>query len=91
VEYLLADLLQRSTSHDRETTLRRALMGYERYFMRLDEYGLLSPNDKKLYELYLENPPAFTLASATDAGGRRQVKIARFREEKELKKQLAVK
>jgi immunoglobulin-binding protein 1 len=90
VEYLLADLLQRS-SHDREAKLRRALIEYEVYLMRLDEYGLLSPSDKKLYQLYLENPPIFTLASTTDAAARRRVKVARFREEKELRKKIEVK
>lgn len=58
--------------------------------MRLDEYDLLSPGDKKLHEQYLENPSAFALASMNDAAARRQVKVARFREEKELKQKLEV-
>jgi len=88
VEYLIADLLQRSPRPDRETTLRHALAEYEKYLMRLDEYGLLSSGDKKLYERYLENPTAFTIASLTDTAARRELKVARFREEKELKQKL---
>jgi immunoglobulin-binding protein 1 len=90
VEYLIADLLQRSPRPDREATLRHALAEYEKYLMRLDEYGLLSSGDKKLYERYLENPTAFTIASLTDTAARRELKVARFREEKELKQKLEV-
>ncbi|KKA21485.1 TOR signaling pathway regulator (TapA) [Rasamsonia emersonii CBS 393.64] len=82
------DLVQRSSGPDREAVLRRALTQYEKYLMRLDEYDLLSPDNKKLHERYLENPSAFTLASMNDAAARRQVKVARFREEKELKQKL---
>lgn len=90
VDYLLADLLQRSSGPDREAVLRRALTEYEKYLMRLHEYDLLSPDDKKLHERYLENPSTFALASINDVATRRQVKVARFREEKELKQKLEV-
>jgi TAP42-like family. len=59
VDYLLAELLQRSYSSDRETLLRRALEYYESFLSRLDDYDLLSPNEKILYERYSENPSAF--------------------------------
>ncbi|KAL2006179.1 hypothetical protein VTN00DRAFT_9833 [Thermoascus crustaceus] len=88
VDYLLADLLQRSHNANRETVLRRSLEEYEKYLTRLDDYGLLSPADKKLYERYLENPSSFTLASMNDPAARREVKVARFREEKDLKQKL---
>jgi immunoglobulin-binding protein 1 len=90
VDYLLADLLQRSSGPDREAILRHVMAEYEKYLIHLDEYDLLSPADKKLHERYLENPSAFTLASVNDAAARRQVKVARFREEKELKQKLEV-
>lgn len=90
VDYLLAEVLQRSSTADRESILRRALSEYEKYLTRLDEYELLSPADKKLFERYLENPSAFTLASTNDAANRREVKVARFRQEKELKQKLEV-
>ncbi|KAJ9222227.1 hypothetical protein DTO169C6_5356 [Paecilomyces variotii] len=88
VDYLLAELLQRSYSSDREALLRRALQYYESFLARLEDYDLLSPSDKKLYERYAEDPKSFTLAPMNDAAARREVKVNRFREEKELKQKL---
>lgn len=90
VDYLLAELLQRSYSSDREALLRRALQYYESFLARLEDYDLLSPSDKKLYERYAEDPKSFTLAPMNDAAARREVKVNRFREEKELKQKLEV-
>lgn len=50
---------------------------------------MISLADKKLYEQYNEAPDSFSLAP-NDAAARRQVKINRFREEKELKQKLEV-
>ncbi|KAF5861824.1 hypothetical protein ETB97_012452 [Aspergillus alliaceus] len=88
VSYHLAELLQRSYNSDRMPTLRRALEQYENYLTRLDDYELLNDKDKKLYERYTANPTSFSLTSANDAAARREVKINRFREEKELKQRL---
>ncbi|PYI15255.1 TOR signaling pathway regulator [Aspergillus japonicus CBS 114.51] len=88
VEYLLADLLQRTYTSDREASLRRALSQYERFLARLEEYEILSASDKKLYERYAANPSTFSLTPTNDAAVRREVKITRFREEKELKQKL---
>ena len=90
VEYLLADLLQRSYSSNREDVLRRALEKYEGYLTRLDDYGLLNEGNKKLYERYSANPLSFSLTTGNDAAIRREVKVSRFREEKELKQKLEV-
>lgn len=90
LEYHLAELSQRGPSADREATLRRALEQYERFITRLDEYELLSAGDKKLFEQYMANPSTFTLAPLNDAAARRDVKVRRFREEKELKQKLEV-
>lgn len=90
MDYLLADLLQRSHNPDREASLRSALGQYEQYLSRLDTYDSLSNSDKKLYERYSENPSSFSLAPVNDAATRRDVKVARFREEKELKQKLEV-
>ena len=90
VNYILAELLQRSYSADRENVLRRAVESYEKYLETLEEYELLSAGDKKLYERYMDNPSAFSLASTNDAAARRSIKVARFREEKELKQKLEV-
>ncbi|PWY84919.1 TOR signaling pathway regulator [Aspergillus heteromorphus CBS 117.55] len=88
VEYLLADLLQRSYSSDREASLQRALAQYERFLGRLDDYDILNEKDKKLYERYAANPTSFSLTTTNDAATRREVKINRFKEEKELKQKL---
>ncbi|KAK2766938.1 hypothetical protein FQN54_006253 [Arachnomyces sp. PD_36] len=88
VDYLLAELVQRSHSSDREAVLRRAQVEYDRYLDTLDTYGLLSPGDKKLYQRYTNDPSSFHLASMNDAAARRHTKVARFREEKELKQKL---
>lgn len=90
VEYLLADLLQRSYNSNREATLMTALQNYERFLTRLYHYDILNDKDKKLYERYTANPRSFTLVLANDAAARRETKINRFREEKELKQKLEV-
>ncbi|KAL4931532.1 IGBP1/TAP42 family protein [Aspergillus undulatus] len=88
LEYHIAELLQRSYSTDRESILQRALQKYERYLARLEDYELLSQSNKKLYERYAANPSSFSLTQTNDAATRRDVKITRFREEKELKAKL---
>ncbi|KAL4937414.1 hypothetical protein BDV06DRAFT_73843 [Aspergillus oleicola] len=88
VDYHIAELLQRSYTTDREATLQRALGQYEKYLARLDDYELLNKTNKKLYERYVSNPSLFSLTQTNDAATRRDVKITRFREEKELKAKL---
>jgi immunoglobulin-binding protein 1 len=90
VDYLLAELIQRSYCADREQVLRRAQEEYDKYLEALDSYGLLSAGDKKLYDRYTNDPSSFHLASMTDAAARRHTKVARFKEEKELKQKLEV-
>ncbi|KAL3464232.1 TAP42-like protein [Aspergillus heterothallicus] len=88
VDYLIAELLQRSYNADRESTLQRVLRQFETYLARLDDYALLNSKDKKLYERYVANPTSFSLTQTNDAATRRDVKVTRFREEKELKQRL---
>lgn len=90
VPYLLAELLQRSYGADRLKTLQQTRDEYEKFLEALDQYELLSPSNKKLYEQYLEQPESFSLTPTNDASARRQVKITRFKEEKELKQKLEV-
>lgn len=90
LEYYLAELTQRAPGPDRESVLKQALNKYEKFLTRLDEYGLLSSGDKKLLEEYMANPSSFTLAPMNDAAARRETKVRRFREEKELKQKLEV-
>ncbi|KAJ5587324.1 uncharacterized protein N7459_003089 [Penicillium hispanicum] len=88
LEHHLAELIQRGPSSDREAVLRQAVDQYEKFLARLDEYNLLSKGDKKLLEEYMANPSFFTLAPMNDAAARRETKVRRFREEKELKQKL---
>lgn len=90
LEYHLAELMQRGATSDRESILRHALEQYEKYLMRLDEYMLLPAGDKKLFGEYMANPTSFTLAPSNDPAARREIKVKRFREEKELKQKLEV-
>jgi hypothetical protein len=66
------------------------LRQFKTYLERLDDYALLNPKDKRLYERYVANPASFSLTQTNDAATRRDVKITRFREEKELKQRLEV-
>jgi len=51
---------------------------------------MLSKGDAKLLESYNEDKQNFSTVSTKDAAARRDVKIARFREEKGLKQKLEV-
>ncbi|KAI1925804.1 Type 2A phosphatase-associated protein 42 [Ophidiomyces ophidiicola] len=87
-DYLFAELLQRARSDDRLKNAQRVRERYEAFLELLDQYGILPAADKKFHEQYLESPDTFSLAPANDAAARRNVKVARFREEKELKQKL---
>ena len=49
---------------------------------------MLSNNDRKLYERYVDSRDNFSLMSSNDPSTRRDVKIARFKQEQELKLKL---
>ena len=51
---------------------------------------MLSKNDKKLYDQYLKNRDEFALIPAADLTSRRDTKIARLKQEKELELKLEV-
>ena len=51
---------------------------------------MLSARDRKLYERFLEGRDDFSLISTTDPAARRDTKIARYRQENELKLKLEV-
>lgn len=89
VDYLIAELLQRSYSSQRLAALRRISSLLEDFLMRLDQYSILPPEDRKLLEQYNETKPNFSILP-TNLEDRRRVKIKRFQEEKELKKKLDV-
>lgn len=87
-DYYLGEMIIKDSGSSRKGVLQRAREAYERYLGLLDNYGMLSKNDKKLYERYLENRDEFTLHSPTDPTSRRDTKIARLKQEKELELKL---
>jgi immunoglobulin-binding protein 1 len=91
VDYFLADALFRQQSQGgpaRKETVLEARSIWERFLRRLDEYELLNKQESRLWELYLEDRDAFEVGGGLDATGRRQMKITRFREEKNMKAKL---
>lgn len=70
--------------------LRRAQEAYERYLLLLDTYSMLNARDRKLYERFLEGRDDFSLISTTDPAARRDTKVARYKQENELKLKLEV-
>jgi immunoglobulin-binding protein 1 len=63
---------------------------YESFLKQLDSYDMLGTSDSKLFELYAEDKGNFSTTSTKDAAARRDAKIARFRQEKDLKRKLEV-
>ena len=90
IDYFLGDLIVKKIAEDRTRLLQNSREAYERYLGLLDTYCILSPADKKLYERYLENRNAFTLLASSDVSTRREIKIARFKQETDLKRKLEV-
>ncbi|KAF2703351.1 type 2A phosphatase-associated protein 42 [Pleomassaria siparia CBS 279.74] len=90
ISYQLAELIQRITGdvRARKLNLLKARGYYERFLKLLDSYDILGKSDVKLFELYREDRDQFSTASTKDAAARRDTKITRFREEKELKKKI---
>lgn len=93
INYHLADLIQRVFTPEvsaRKEHLMQARARYELFLKMLDSYDMLSKGNEKLFESYNEDKQNFSTVSTKDAAARRDVKIARFREEKELKRKLEV-
>jgi hypothetical protein len=88
INFRLAQLIEKITRGERKQNLLAAKTRYERFLKLLDSYDVLSKRDAKLFEQYLDDPSKFSTASTSDPVARRNTKIARFREEKELKNKL---
>ena len=90
IDYFLGDLIVKKIAVDRSIQLHNSREAYERYLGLLDTYHIFSRADKKLYKRYLENRNAFTLLASSDISKRREIKIARFKQETDLKQKLEV-
>jgi immunoglobulin-binding protein 1 len=89
IDFLLADLLQRSYDGNRLAALRNISGLLDNFLTRLDQYSILSKDDRKLFEQYQESKTSFSILPSNPEV-RRRIKIKRFQEEKELKRQLQV-
>lgn len=92
IPFHLAELVQKITGdvNARKERLLTAMGFYEKFLKLLDQYDVLSKSDARLFETYIEDRKNFSTASSKDAAARREAKISRFREEKELKRKLEV-
>jgi immunoglobulin-binding protein 1 len=93
ISYHLAELIQKVFTPEvssRKEHLLQARARYELFLKLLDSHDMLSKGDAKLFESYNDDKQNFSTVSTKDAAARRDVKIARFREEKELKRKLEV-
>lgn len=88
IQYYLAELTLRDSITDRRAVLKRAQDSYENFLSLLEAYNILSKSDQKLQEQYLNNRDEFSLLSGHDATSRRDTKIARYKQEKQLKAKL---
>ena len=90
IDFYLGDLSLKEIASDRKRTLRRAQDALERYLHLLDTYRMLSKRDASLFEQYSEEKDNFSLIESNDAAMRRDTKIKRYRDEKELRRKLEV-
>lgn len=93
LHFHLAELIQKISTPEvtlRKTNILLAQDHYERFLKLLDSYDILGASDCKLLEAYNDNKANFSTANTRDAAARRDVKIARFREQKELERKLEV-
>ena len=90
IDFWLGTLCARQQSSERKSALQQSQSAYDRYLGRLDDYELLSKDDKKRYERFQEDRATFSLLGTGDATQRRNAKIARYKQEKQLKQQLEV-
>ncbi|KAF2121560.1 TAP42-like protein [Lophiotrema nucula] len=89
INFQLAELGQKITGDisSRKQNLLQARTYYERFLKLLDSYDMLSKSDSRLFETYTEDKANFSTAPK-DAALRRDAKISRFKQEKELKQKL---
>ena len=90
VDYYLGQLTFRLTDGIRRENIIRAQQSYERFLIRLEDYGMLDKQSVDAYERYQENREGFTTILTSDAARRRDVKIANFKAEKALKQKIEV-
>lgn len=90
IDYYIGDLALKQVNVDRRYVLKGAQDAYGRYLHLLDTYRILSKGNSKLFERFVEDRDGFSLTEGNDAAIRRDTKVKRFRQEKELEAKLEV-
>lgn len=90
IDFHLGELISKVNSPDRATYLRRSQDAFARYLQLLDSYRMLSKSAFSLYERFSEDKDGFSILGSSDPVVRRDVKIRRYKEEKELRAHLDV-
>lgn len=93
LHFWLAELLLRrpgGVEAGRKDTLLEARSELEKCIRLLDEYRLLGRQQQEMWERYVEDKNGFEVMGKVDAQRRREGKIRRWKEEKELKARLEV-
>ncbi|RPB29395.1 TAP42-like protein [Terfezia boudieri ATCC MYA-4762] len=89
IDFYLGELMMKEQGLDRKSVLLRAQTAYKSFLRLVDSYDLLNKTDRDMFETLAQATTAAGLNHLpTDPGERRQAKIARFRQEKELKAKL---
>ncbi|KAF2152571.1 type 2A phosphatase-associated protein 42 [Myriangium duriaei CBS 260.36] len=88
ISFYLAALYTRRSGGDRKEDLRQAQSWYMSFLKQLDSYDLLGKDNFTLLERFQEAPDKFSIVSSSDPAARRETKIRRFKEEKDLKQRL---
>lgn len=91
IDFYLGELMMKEQGLDRKSAIFRAQTAYKSFLHLADSYDLLNKTDRVVFEILAQATTATGLNHLpTDPGERRQAKIARFRQEKELKTKLQV-
>ncbi|KAL5113960.1 Type 2A phosphatase-associated protein 42 [Pleosporales sp. CAS-2024a] len=91
IHHHLGELIQKTSTCDlstRRNNIMRAREHYEAFLKLLDSYDMLGASDCRLLEAYSEDKASFSTSNTRDAAARRDGKIARFRQEEEIKRKL---
>ena len=88
IDFILAELLARDFAGARIQLLNKSKSGYAGYLSCLDDYGILSKEQRPMYQIFLQDEDSFTVLASNDPSIRRSTKIARFQQEAEIKQKI---
>ena len=90
IDFYLGDLYMKQNGDNRLRILESSRRSYRLYLTLCDAYELLSAPEKKLFEATVDPSPSPFFASTVDAAARREAKIAKYKQEKEMKTKIEV-